>query len=42
MTPTKVLIGQILIVFGIVLAGTWYATEWTAGALGYQMRLARL
>ncbi len=39
MTPTKVLIGQILIVFGIVLAGTWYATEWTAGALGYQMRL---
>ena len=39
MTPTKVLIGQILIVFGIVLAGTWYATQWTAGALGYQMRL---
>jgi len=38
-TPTKVLIGQILIVLGIVLAGTWYATEWTAGALGYQMRL---
>jgi type IV secretion system protein VirD4 len=39
LTPTKVLIGQILIVFGIVLAGTWYATEWTAAALGYQMRL---
>ncbi|MHB8812491.1 MAG: conjugal transfer protein TraG [Steroidobacteraceae bacterium] len=39
MTPTKVLIGQILIVFGIVLAGIWYATEWTAAALGYQMRL---
>ena len=39
MTPTKILIGQILIVFGIVLVGTWYATEWTAGALGYQMRL---
>ena len=39
MTPTKVLIGQILIVFGIVLAGTWYATEWTAAALGYQIRL---
>jgi type IV secretion system protein VirD4 len=38
-TPTKVLIGQILIVFGIVLAGIWYATEWTAAALGYQMRL---
>ena len=39
MTPTKILIGQILIVFGIVLAGIWYATEWTAAALGYQMRL---
>ena len=39
MTPTKVLIGQILIVFGIVLAGIWCATEWTAAALGYQMRL---
>ena len=39
MTPTKVLIGQILIVFGIVLAGVWYATEWTAAALGFQMRL---
>jgi type IV secretion system protein VirD4 len=38
-TPTKVLIGQILIVFGIVLAGIWYATEWAAAALGYQMRL---
>jgi type IV secretory pathway TraG/TraD family ATPase VirD4 len=38
-TPTKVLIGQILIIFGIVVVGTWYATQWTAAALGYQMRL---
>ena len=40
MTPTKILIGQILIVLGIVLAGVWSATEWTAGALGFQMRLS--
>jgi type IV secretion system protein VirD4 len=38
-TPTKILIGQILIVLGIVLAGVWSATEWTAGALGFQLRL---
>jgi type IV secretion system protein VirD4 len=39
MTPTKLLIGQILIVFGIVIAGTWFATQWTAAELGYQLRL---
>ena len=36
---TKVLVGQILIVVGIVLAGIRYATQWTAAAPGYPMRL---
>jgi type IV secretion system protein VirD4 len=39
MTPTKVLFGQILIVFAIVLAGLWIGTEWTALHLGFQPRL---
>jgi type IV secretion system protein VirD4 len=39
MTPTKVLIGQIVIVFAIVLAGLWIGTEWTASHLGFQWRL---
>jgi type IV secretion system protein VirD4 len=39
MTPTKVLIGQILIVFAIVLAGLWAATQWCAAELGHQPRL---
>ncbi|MED5500636.1 MAG: conjugal transfer protein TraG [Pseudomonadota bacterium] len=34
-----VLFGQITAVFGIVLAGVWGATQWTAAALGYQLRL---
>ena len=39
MTPTKLLIGQILIVFGLVLAGLWAATQWAAEMLGYQPQL---
>jgi type IV secretion system protein VirD4 len=39
MTPTKLLIGQILVVFAIVLAGFWSATQWAAQALGYQTEL---
>ena len=39
MTPTKLLIGQILIVFAIVLFGVWAATQWTASMLGYQPEL---
>ena len=39
MTPTKLLIGQILIVFAIVIAGVWFATEWCAAQLGFQARL---
>ncbi len=39
MNGTSVLFGQILAVFGIVIAGTWGATQWTAAQLGYQLRL---
>jgi type IV secretion system protein VirD4 len=39
MTPTKLLIGQILVVFAIVIAGVWFATEWCAAELGFQARL---
>jgi len=39
MTPTKLLIGQILVVFAIVLAGIWLATQWAAAELAYQAEL---
>src|SRR5690606_5678112 len=39
MTPTKVLIGQMLVVFGITLAATWAATQRAAYHLGFQQRL---
>ena len=39
MTPTKLLIGQILVVFAIVIAGVWAATQWCAAQLGYQPQL---
>ena len=39
MTPTKLLIGQILFVFAIVLAGIWAATQWAAAKLAYQPEL---
>ncbi len=39
MTPTKLLIGQILIVLAIVLIGVWAATQWAAAMLGYQPQL---
>jgi len=39
MITTNVLIGQILIVFAIVIGGFWFATQWTTDALGYQLRL---
>jgi len=41
MTPTKLLIGQILIVFAIVIAGVWAATQWAAFELGYQVQTRR-
>jgi len=38
-TPTKLLIGQILVVFAIVIAGVWIATQWAAAMLAYQPEL---
>ena len=39
MTPTKLLIGQILIVLAIILLGVWGSTQWAASMLGYQPEL---
>ncbi len=39
MTPTKLLIGQIFLVFAIVIGAVWGATQWTAAEFGYQARL---
>lgn len=41
MSPTKILIGQIIVVFAIVLGATWCSTQWAADALGYQGALGR-
>jgi type IV secretion system protein VirD4 len=38
-SATRILWGQILVVFAIVLATTWGATQWTAWRLGYQPQL---
>jgi type IV secretion system protein VirD4 len=38
-TATKILWGQIVIVFAIVLAALWTATQWTAWRLGFQPQL---
>jgi type IV secretion system protein VirD4 len=39
MSATKILWGQILAVFAVVLASVWTATQWTAAALAYQAQL---
>jgi type IV secretion system protein VirD4 len=39
MTPTKILIGQMLVVLAIIIAGVWAATQWAAAMLGYQPQL---
>ncbi|MBK1967796.1 MULTISPECIES: conjugal transfer protein TraG [Brevundimonas] len=39
MTPTKLLLGQILVCFAIVIFGVWAATQWAAAMLGYQPQL---
>ena len=39
MTPTKLLIGQIVVVFAIVIAGVWFATEWASWRLAWQPEL---
>jgi type IV secretion system protein VirD4 len=38
-TPTKLLIGQMLLVVAIILLGVWGATQWTAAALAHQSEL---
>lgn len=39
MSATKILWGQVITVFLIVLTTVWGATQWTAAALGYQPEL---
>ena len=39
MTPTKFLVGQILVVFATAIGGVWFATEWLAWHLAFQPRL---
>jgi type IV secretion system protein VirD4 len=39
MTPTKLLIGQITIVFAVVVVGVWAATQWCAHMLAHQPAL---
>lgn len=39
MSATKILWGQIVAVLSVVLLGIWFATQWTAAALGYQPQL---
>jgi type IV secretion system protein VirD4 len=41
MSATKVLWGQIVVVFAIVLATMWAATQWVAWKLGYQPQLGQ-
>jgi|GEM_PF-1982664 type IV secretion system protein VirD4 len=40
-SATKILWGQVLTVFAIVLLAIWTATEWTAWRLGFQPELGR-
>lgn len=39
MSAGKILWGQIILVFGLILAGVWGATQWTAWRLAYQPAL---
>ena len=39
MTPTKLLLGQILAVFAVMTLGVWCATQWAAQMLGHQAAL---
>ncbi len=39
MSGTKILWGQIVVVFAVVLASVWGATQWAAWRLGYQPEL---
>jgi type IV secretion system protein VirD4 len=40
-SATKILWGQVITVFAIVLLTIWTATEWTAWRLGFQQELGR-
>jgi type IV secretion system protein VirD4 len=39
MTPTRLLIGQLLVVLAIIIASIWTATQWAAAQLAYQPEL---
>ncbi|MGY3155924.1 type IV secretory pathway TraG/TraD family ATPase VirD4 [Bradyrhizobium elkanii] len=41
MSATKILWGQVITVFAIVLLTIWSATEWTAWRLGFQPQLGQ-
>jgi type IV secretion system protein VirD4 len=41
MSPSKILLGQFLVVLTIIVATMWGATQWVAHALGYQPALGR-
>jgi len=41
LSPSKILIGQVFIVLIIIIAATWFATQWAAAQLGYQPALGR-
>ncbi|QSR22082.1 conjugal transfer protein TraG [Hyphomonas sp. KY3] len=41
MSPSKILIGQFLIVLSIIVLTMWGATQWVAHALGYQAGLGQ-
>lgn len=41
MTPTKILLGQIIVVFAIMFAGLWASTQWAAAMLAYQPELGQ-
>lgn len=41
MTPTRLLIGEIMIVFAIMALGVWAATQWAAAMLAYQPQLGQ-
>ena len=41
MSATKILWGQIIVVFAVVLVAMWAATQWVAWKLGYQPQLGQ-
>ena len=41
MAPTRLLIGQAVVVVAMVIVGVWASTQWAAAMLGYQAGLGR-